>query len=431
MSSPRGGSPGAERGDQHETHRPRLQNDDSEDNDLSVTSTSSTGEDSRQPPSDAPRPESEPDSKDVGTDEQIASNDGGHADDQLASQLNQLVIPSDSSRETIAVDQAQDAAPSLPPLHPHIANMPPRSTSHMVPLQHPIDLNHSLPPTPREEQSSQDFPSTGRLDRRSSAVSFQEQDEASTTRLGGPATRDYNLERQGSFPASVSGSRATQHSPPRVQNPEGREEPEFVPPRWQPDAEVTYCPICQTQFSIFVRKHHCRKCGRVVCNSCSPHRIIIPHQYIVRPPGSEIPQAPGYLYEGLVGSYTDVNGPAGGERVRLCNPCVPDPQTAPPQSPTGASASGSARSAHQRSRSSFGSGYGSVSSSSRYPGTYVESRGSEQWRGYSARTRSITVVSASSKSRRHDLADTVSRFLAVLDQVAPHLGPSITARCSG
>lgn len=34
--------------------------------------------------------------------------------------------------------------------------------------------------------------------------------------------------------------------------------PDFTLPRWQPDAEVTYCPICQTQFSIFVRKHHCR-----------------------------------------------------------------------------------------------------------------------------------------------------------------------------
>ncbi|KAM0222523.1 hypothetical protein ACHAPQ_002170 [Fusarium lateritium] len=29
-------------------------------------------------------------------------------------------------------------------------------------------------------------------------------------------------------------------------------------PRWQPDNEVTYCPICHTQFSFFVRKHHCR-----------------------------------------------------------------------------------------------------------------------------------------------------------------------------
>ena len=32
----------------------------------------------------------------------------------------------------------------------------------------------------------------------------------------------------------------------------------IVLPRWQPDAEVTYCPICSTQFSFFNRKHHCR-----------------------------------------------------------------------------------------------------------------------------------------------------------------------------
>lgn len=33
---------------------------------------------------------------------------------------------------------------------------------------------------------------------------------------------------------------------------------EIIIPRWQPDAEVTFCPICKTQFSFFVRKHHCR-----------------------------------------------------------------------------------------------------------------------------------------------------------------------------
>jgi hypothetical protein len=33
---------------------------------------------------------------------------------------------------------------------------------------------------------------------------------------------------------------------------------DVILPRWQPDAEVTYCPICRTQFSFFVRKHHCR-----------------------------------------------------------------------------------------------------------------------------------------------------------------------------
>ncbi|RGP63589.1 kinase anchor [Fusarium sporotrichioides] len=85
-------------------------------------------------------------------------------------------------------------------------------------------------------------------------------------------------------------------------------------PRWQPDNEVTYCPICHTQFSFFVRKHHCRKCGRVVCNSCSPHRIIIPHQYIVRPPGAEAAMHHSLLVDGLGAGYFDVNDMSGGER---------------------------------------------------------------------------------------------------------------------
>ncbi|CAH0049406.1 unnamed protein product [Clonostachys solani] len=146
---------------------------------------------------------------------------------------------------------------------------------------------------------------------------------------------------------------------------------DFALPRWQPDAEVTYCPICQTQFSIFVRKHHCRKCGRVVCNSCSPHRIIIPHQYIVRPPGAEIPILPQTLLTDQLGvGYFDVNGIPGGERVRLCNPCVPDPNIAPPQGLSSSASTPPAanfRGSHSRSRSSIGNAYeAAMSSNSRH-----------------------------------------------------------------
>lgn len=102
---------------------------------------------------------------------------------------------------------------------------------------------------------------------------------------------------------------------------------DIMPPPWQPDAEVDKCPVCKEEFGFLFRKHHCRKCGRVVCAGCSPHRITIPTEYIVQPPGSQ---------EGspLMG---------GAEIVRVCKPCVPDPWTPPtpqqqqPQQQDGAS----------------------------------------------------------------------------------------------
>jgi len=45
---------------------------------------------------------------------------------------------------------------------------------------------------------------------------------------------------------------------------------------WVSDAQVTHCPCCQTvQFSMFNRRHHCRRCGRVVCSNCSSHRHLV------------------------------------------------------------------------------------------------------------------------------------------------------------
>ncbi|KAK6340387.1 hypothetical protein TWF730_002146 [Orbilia blumenaviensis] len=92
-----------------------------------------------------------------------------------------------------------------------------------------------------------------------------------------------------------------------------------VPP-WQPDSEVTSCPICRTGFSFFYRKHHCRKCGRVVCAPCSPHRIAIPKSYVVYPPNS--------IDAELAQSYIDANGNRRyedgdeGVEVRICNNCL-------------------------------------------------------------------------------------------------------------
>jgi hypothetical protein len=117
----------------------------------------------------------------------------------------------------------------------------------------------------------------------------------------------------------------------------------YVLPRWQPDAEVSECPICKRPFSFWFRKHHCRKCGRVVCASCSPHRITIPQQYIVSPPMESTDGIhKSTAEEPLVMDLRDDVAPPspttsrqasaldGGQEVRLCNPCVPDPNPLPP-----------------------------------------------------------------------------------------------------
>jgi hypothetical protein len=47
-----------------------------------------------------------------------------------------------------------------------------------------------------------------------------------------------------------------------------------VPPkRWVPDEEGAACSICHSEFSITRRRHHCRKCGSLVCGSCSDHFV--------------------------------------------------------------------------------------------------------------------------------------------------------------
>ena len=161
-------------------------------------------------------------------------------------------------------------------------------------------------------------------------------------------------------PSTTSNSPPTQRvtERPLPQRPsldtlQRRRSREITLPRWEPDAGVSKCRICGTTFSFWYRKHHCRKCGRVVCANCSPHRITIPRQFIVHPPEDDIPSPStannaGVEVVDLTGDDDAPRGevanfeerpqsseyridPAlgGGQEVRLCNPCVPDPNPLP------------------------------------------------------------------------------------------------------
>lgn len=44
---------------------------------------------------------------------------------------------------------------------------------------------------------------------------------------------------------------------------------------WVPDAVVGSCTICQSAFKVYFRRHHCRRCGAVVCGNCSGQRSLL------------------------------------------------------------------------------------------------------------------------------------------------------------
>ncbi|XP_028351849.1 zinc finger FYVE domain-containing protein 26 isoform X2 [Physeter macrocephalus] len=75
------------------------------------------------------------------------------------------------------------------------------------------------------------------------------------------------------------------HSPsPRERSfPQSQPPLEFVPPsmpparhQWVPDESESTCMVCcRERFTMFNRRHHCRRCGRLVCSSCSTKKMVV------------------------------------------------------------------------------------------------------------------------------------------------------------
>jgi len=48
-------------------------------------------------------------------------------------------------------------------------------------------------------------------------------------------------------------------------------------PVWEQDHKSDTCRLCEAQFTFFSRRHHCRRCGGLVCGKCSNYTAVLPH----------------------------------------------------------------------------------------------------------------------------------------------------------
>eukprot|EP01136_Pigoraptor_vietnamica_P028797 Opistho-1_new@86656 len=54
-------------------------------------------------------------------------------------------------------------------------------------------------------------------------------------------------------------------------------------PRWMDDLSLQMCCYCKISFGVFNRRHHCRRCGVLLCSSCSETLMPLPRLGYVDP----------------------------------------------------------------------------------------------------------------------------------------------------
>lgn len=58
----------------------------------------------------------------------------------------------------------------------------------------------------------------------------------------------------------------------------------FSSPMMQTDEESVQCGQCGSNFSLFLRRHHCRLCGGVFCDGCTQRRVALPPHFHLEGP---------------------------------------------------------------------------------------------------------------------------------------------------
>ena len=109
---------------------------------------------------------------------------------------------------------------------------------------------------------------------RSANAHRQRQQERDDARKAAISDLDSSAGNESAQFAKVAASDYNHNSTRAMIGPDGQP---FLEPRWQPDEETENCSKCSRQFDFFWhRKHHCRHCGFIFCDSCSSNRALLP-----------------------------------------------------------------------------------------------------------------------------------------------------------
>ena len=102
----------------------------------------------------------------------------------------------------------------------------------------------------------------------------QRQQERDDARKAAIAALDSSAGNDSAQFARVAASDYNHNNARATIGPDGQP---FLEPRWQPDEETENCTTCSRVFDFFWhRKHHCRHCGFIFCDSCSAAKALLP-----------------------------------------------------------------------------------------------------------------------------------------------------------
>ncbi|KAI8878036.1 FYVE-domain-containing protein [Backusella circina FSU 941] len=104
---------------------------------------------------------------------------------------------------------------------------------------------------------------------------------AKATFINSSQSQPLLYEQIGEMPASSRRNSSSSSSSSSVGD---EDEIQHMNGTWENNELALDCRQCHRVFNLIIRKHHCRRCGQVVCDKCSSHRALLPFSNSIHPP---------------------------------------------------------------------------------------------------------------------------------------------------